>query len=229
FVRIDGQTRISIKIADPARGETTDINFPGCAPTPNDLALLRAQIDELSALDHAWFVIAGSLPPGVGPTFYRDLAKKLRERGQRVALDTSGEQLRHALEAQPQIVKPNIHELEALVGRRLENDAAILAAARELATRGAELVVVSMGADGALFVTKDEAITARPPKIAVKSTVGAGDAMVAGIIAARLNGSSLADTARLATAFSLDVLSRGTSGISSQAAIGALMHEVTLE
>lgn len=228
FVRIAGQTRVGIKISDPVRGETTDINFPGIAPQPEELTALRQRLNELAALDHAWIVLAGSVPPGVDPAIYRELTALFRGRGQKVVLDASGEPLRLALEAAPHIVKPNIHELEELVGRKLETREAIVEAARSFIARGTVLVTVSMGAEGALFVTADEVVVARPPSIAVRSTVGAGDAMVAGIIAGHLREHPLADCARLATAFSMDALIRGESGVSSPAAIEAAMQEVAI-
>jgi 1-phosphofructokinase len=229
FVRIAGQTRVGIKISDPARGETTDINYPGIAPTPQELDALRQQLIELSSLDHAWIVLAGSVPPGVDPAIYRELTELFRGRGQKVVLDASGEPLRYALEAAPHIVKPNIHELETLVGRKLETRESLVEAARSFIAHGTALVAVSMGSEGALFVTADEVVVARPPHIQVRSTVGAGDAMVAGIIAGHLRDLPLADCARLATAFSLDALVRGESGITSHAAIEASMQEVTIQ
>lgn len=229
FVRIAGQTRVGIKISDPAKHETTDINFPGPAPAPENLEALRSQLDELAALDRAWFVLAGSIPPGVDPAIYRELGTMLRARGQRVVLDASGEPFFHALEAAPQIVKPNIHELETFVGSKLTNREAIVKAARDLIARGVEIVAVSMGAEGALFVTSQLVVRARPPSVTVRSTVGAGDAMVAGIVAAMIRGLPLADCARLATAFSLVALTRGESDNKTNGAIEAAMQEVTVQ
>ena len=179
FVRIAGQTRTGIKITDPVRAETTDINFPGPAPNEAELRMLLSQIAMLEA---EWFVVAGSLPPGVDPAIYRDIITRLRRRGAKVLLDTSGPPFPLALEARPTAIKPNIHEFEAYVGRPLPNEKEVIEAARELINRGIELVVVSMGKEGACFVTANEAVVARPPEIEVKSTVGAGDAMVAGIL-----------------------------------------------
>lgn len=228
FVRLAGQTRVGIKITDPVRGETTDINYPGIAPGEADLKALRDQLHTLAGVGHAWIVLAGSVPPGVDPAIYRELTELFRENGHKVALDASGEPLRLALQAAPQIVKPNIHELEDLVGQSLKTPEAAVDAARTLIARGTELVTVSMGANGAIFVTANEVVTARPPNVPVRSTVGAGDAMVAGIIAAQLRGLPLFECARLATAFSVDALARGESGITSLAAIEAIQQEVTV-
>lgn len=229
FVRVPGHTRVAIKIIDPLAGHTTEINFPGPTPEAAKIEALRRQIDLLSALEQAWFVLAGSLPPGIDPTIYCELATILRERGHKVALDTSGQALRHGLEGIPHVLKPNIHELESLVGEKLPTREAILRASRDILRRGIELVTVSMGAEGALFVTQEQVIFAKPPNIHVRSTVGAGDAMLAGIIAAQLKGLPLADCARMATAFSVESLVRGEPGVTSPASIEAIMQEVTIE
>jgi 1-phosphofructokinase len=222
-LRLPGATRTGIKIVDPVRGETTDLNFPGLTPTPADLAALTRQLD---TLDARWCVLAGSLPPGVPVSFYAEAVIRLKARGVRVALDTSGGALREAVAVAPDIIKPNIHELSALVGRELRDDAAVLAAARDLIRGGVHLVAVSRGADGACFVTADEVVHARPPAIPVRSTVGAGDAMVAGIVAAQLRGLSLAESARLATAFSLFALSRAAAAPDPQATVATFAARV---
>lgn len=155
-----------------------------------------------------WCVLAGSLPPGVALDFYAKTIRLLSARGIRVVLDSSGEALRLAVAAAPAVIKPNVHELSELTGRKLEDEASVIEAARELVAGGIGLVVVSRGGDGAVFVTRDQVVSARPPLIEVHSTVGAGDAMVAGIVAGHLRGLPLEQTAALATAFSLHALSR---------------------
>jgi 1-phosphofructokinase len=225
FVRVPGATRVGIKIVDPDRQETTDVNFPGPAVSAEDVDTLLERVDALAA-DGRWFVLAGSLPPGAAPTLYADLTRRIRAAGGRVVLDTSGDALRHALDAAPHVVKPNVHELEALLGRTLPSTDDVVDAARALLERGVELAAVSMGAEGALFVARDAVVHARPPSVAVGSTVGAGDAMVAGIVAARLAGLDLAETARLATAFSLAALTRAEPGPAPCAEVEAMAGRV---
>ncbi len=211
FVRVAGETRVGIKIVDPEKRETTDVNFPGPEVAPEEVRSLLERVAELAST-RPWFVLAGSLPPGVDATLYRDLVRALREAGCRTVLDASGEALRHALDAAPGVVKPNVHELEALLGRPLPTVEAVAGAARSLLARGVGLAVVSMGAEGALFVREDAVVQAVPPGVEVRSTVGAGDAMVAGIVAGELGGLPLAETARLATAFSLAALTGADAG-----------------
>lgn len=228
FVRVDGATRVGIKLVDPDRGETTDVNFPGAAVTSVDVDALLERVDALAA-DGRWFVLAGSLPPGADTAFYAVVARRIAARGGRVVLDTSGDALRHAMEAAPHVVKPNVHELEVLVGAALASVDDVAHAARGLLERGVELAAVSMGADGALFVAHDGAVRARPPAIEVGSTVGAGDAMVAGIVAARLAGLDLAGTARLATGFSLAALTRTGAAPAPREAVEAMAARVDVE
>ncbi len=229
FVRVDGATRTGIKIVDPDRQETTDVNFPGAVVSGDHLDALRERVKALAARGNRWFVLAGSLPPGADPSLYAVLTRSITAAGCRVVLDTSGDALHHALDAAPCIVKPNLHELEALAGRALPSAADVADAARALLERGVELAAVSMGAEGALFVTRDAIVHARPPAVDVGSTVGAGDAMVAGIVAARLAGLDLAATARLATAFSVAALTRREPGAPSREEIEALAGGIGAE
>jgi 1-phosphofructokinase len=222
-MRLPGLTRVGIKIVDPVRRETTDINFPGLKPTTGDLEILREQI---AALSGGWCVLAGSLPPGVEPGIYRELIDLLKMRGVHTVIDTSGEAFSQALQASPHIIKPNVHELEVHLGRALPSENDIISAARELVAGGVELVVVSRGAEGACFVMSDRVVIARPPEIAVQSTVGAGDAMVAGVVAARILGLPLSGCARLATAFSLSALTRSEEVPDSPATVEAFLPRV---
>ncbi len=224
-LRLPGETRMGIKIFDPFRRETTDINFPGLTPAAADLDALRGQI---AALSGGWCVLAGSLPPEVPSDVYREFIAMLKQRGVRTVLDSSGEALREALRAAPDIIKPNVHELEALLGRALLGEAAVIAAARELVAGGVGMVAVSRGADGACFVTASEIVTAVSPVVDVRSTVGAGDAMVAGIVAAQLRGLPLAECARLATAYSLAALTRSESAPHGRDEVEASLERVRI-
>lgn len=206
FVRVPGHTRVNIKIVDEARRQVTDINFPGITVPSAPLEEVIATIDVLAEGGAEAFVLSGSLPAGVAPTVYRDITRRLVARGRKVCLDASGEALARAIEAAPYVIKPNIDELAELLGHRPDGEAAIAAAARRLRDRGIAWVVVSMGAQGAIVVTGDAAVYAAPPPMPIRSTVGAGDAMVAGFLHANLQKFGIEECARLATAFSLAAL-----------------------
>jgi 1-phosphofructokinase len=206
FVPVAGATRTGIKIVDDEAGTTTDINFPGFAVTDGDLSALEATVAGLAAPGR-WVVLAGSLPPGTPPDTYRRMAELVHEGDGLVALDTSGPALAEAIPAAPDLVKPNRAELEELTGRPLAGRRALAEAAAALAEGGVGTVVVSLGAEGAVFVRSGESVFATPPPVAVASTVGAGDAMVAGTILGALRGLPLAEVAALATAASAVAIS----------------------
>ncbi len=212
-VRIAGKTRIDLKILDPDRRQTTDINFPGQTPAPADIEQLFSVLRELVA-SHKWFVFSGSIPAGVSAGIYADMLR-IAKAGN-VVLDTSGEGFRQAVSSGPWLVKPNRDELREFCGEPLDTPEAIVRVARALVERyGIATVVVSMGDEGAIFVEREETVWAVPPPVDVKSTVGAGDAMVAGIVAGKLRGLGLRECARLATAFSVSAISHIGAGLPS--------------
>jgi 1-phosphofructokinase family hexose kinase len=225
-IRIAGQTRIGIKIIDEAQQQTTDINFPGQTPGPADIEQLFDILQGL-ATSHEWFVLSGSIPAGVSTGIYREIVSLLS--GKKVLLDTGGEGFRQAVDAGPWLIKPNVDELGEFAGERLQTAAAIVRVARSLMQRhGITAVVVSMGKEGAIFVEGHEMLWAVPPSVAVKSTVGAGDAMVAGIVAGKIRGLALAECARLATAFSMSAITHIGSGLPSVQAVRSAMGQVTI-
>jgi 1-phosphofructokinase len=209
FVRIGGETRTNIKIADRASGDTTDVNLPGLTVSDSAFAAVRAELSRCVAPRQP-VVLAGSLPDSLPDAAWATLAGDLARHNARVVLDTSGAPLAAALASgQPlHAVKPNRAELEALLGRDLPTTSDLVCAARALLDRGVALVVVSLGAEGALFVDRQAALAAALPAKKALSTVGAGDAMVAGIAAALIEGASLERLARLAVAFASSKLDR---------------------
>ncbi|WP_299065656.1 1-phosphofructokinase [Accumulibacter sp.] len=227
FVRVPGKTRVNVKIIDETAPGVTEINFPGPAATPGCLAELARMIDALLA-DHDCFVLSGSVPAGVPVAFYADLIRGLKAAGKRVLLDSSGDPLRYGIAAGPWAIKPNLAELEELVGTSLLDEAAVISAARQLLAAGVGCVVVSMGQAGALFVTGDECLQAIPPEVEVRSTVGAGDAMVAGFVAGSLRGWTLADSARLATASAVGALTQIGRRLPPTPVVESLMAQVSV-
>jgi len=202
FVRRPGDTRTNVKLLDLEAADTTDINLPGLSIDAAALDEVRAQLAANCPAGTA-VVLAGSLPSGLGDDSYALLTADVARLGGRAVLDSSGAPLAAALAAAvpPYAIKPNRHELEAWAGRALSTDNELLSAARALQARGIGLIAISLGADGALFLREDEIVRARPLPVAVGSTVGAGDAMVAGLVAALITDASLDDLARLSTAF----------------------------
>ena len=227
FVRILGRTRTGVKVVDEANQQTTDINMPGLPPSEEAMETLRQTIERLAST-YDWFALSGRLPPGMPTTTYATLITQLRGYGRQVVLDTSQDALREGVRAGPTIVKPNVDELRQITGQALADEAAIEQAARQLLGGGTRLVVISMGERGAMFVDSANALIATPPRVAVKSTVGAGDAMVAGLIASQIQGLSLPDSARLATAFSLGAITSASHNLPTLEIVQAYAQQVSI-
>ncbi|PZS73408.1 1-phosphofructokinase family hexose kinase [Stenotrophomonas maltophilia] len=232
-LRIPGNTRTNIKLVDEDNGETTDINLPGLALDGADLDAVSRR---LAALLRPGLpvVLSGSLPSGLPADAWARLQVQAGTADARVLLDTSGDALVAALSdaagALPYAVKPNRHELEAWTGTQLPDRSALRVAGQALVERGVALVAISMGTDGALFIDRNGALVARPPRLAQGSTVGAGDAMVAGIAAALLKPSiDLDGCARLATAFSMSRLQSGDARRLDPAQVRAWAGDVLIE
>jgi len=210
---LDGLTRINTKLVDPSSGETTDINMPGPALEPEAIQALfdrlLARMDSMVS-PGSWVVASGSLPPKWAADTYQRLITHVHSLGAHALLDASGAALAAGVGAAPDIIKPNRAELAELIGHALTDTDSVVAAARELLARpnAPGTVIVSMGGDGALFVNRQEALLAHPIPTELISTVGAGDAMVAGVVAAQIAGLGLAECARLATAFAAGKLAR---------------------
>jgi len=227
FIYLPGYTRTNIKIMDNARQQTTDINNAGEAPAIGALIELDNILSEL-ADSKDWFVLSGNLPPGVPADIYARLIASLKAHGKKVVLDTSRDALTEGLKSAPTIAKPNIDELRQLTGQDLNDISQVKSAARQLISHGIELVVVSMGKDGALFVDENFAFMAVPPSVTVKTTVGAGDAMVAGLVAGKSQGMSLEECARLATSFSLGAITSVGAHLPEAAVLKAYAEQVQI-
>jgi 1-phosphofructokinase family hexose kinase len=175
-----GSVRTCLAIREAGGTRVTEILEPG---PEVDEALQRAVCDAFlsSAKGSDLAVLSGSVPTGFGDDLYARLAGALREAGVRCLVDASGALLRAAAGARPFLVKPNREELEALVGDRIDGVAAAAEAARRLCARGIEMVVVSLGAEGALLASGGRVCHAVAPPQPAGNTVGSGDCLLGGI------------------------------------------------
>lgn len=211
FHFVEGETRTNMKIIDPDNHTNTDINEPGVTVSEE---ILEKLLEELLAkvTKEDIVVISGSMPKGSPKDTYYTWTKAFREKGAKVILDADGDLLKAGLKASPYLIKPNNHELGALTGRALETPEEIAETAAELMKEyGIGKVVVSMGGDGAVYVTKDKTIYAEGLKVPVGSTVGAGDSVVAALAVSEEEGKTLEETVRLSTAVgAANVMCSGT-------------------
>jgi 1-phosphofructokinase len=185
-VPIAGRTRSNMTLAEPD-GTVTKVNEPGPTLSPEEFeAIIRQVLGAVSADD--WVVACGSVPPGLPVQAFTELCKRVTTAGVRLAVDTSGPALRAAASAGAALVKPNREELAEAVGHPLTSMGEVIDAARQLREWGAGAVLASLGADGAVLVDDDGVVTGDSPVERPRSSVGAGDALLAGFLAAGAAG-----------------------------------------
>ncbi|MCI8376125.1 MAG: 1-phosphofructokinase [Lachnospiraceae bacterium] len=200
FWFVEGETRTNLKVIDPVNHTNTDLNEPGVTVSEEILnGLLKELLLKVSKGDIV--ILSGSLPKGAPKDTYATWVKACKKAGAKVILDADGELLAEGLKASPYLIKPNNHELSALMGEKLDTPKELEKAARSLMkNHGIEKIVISMGGAGALYITEEETIYAEGLKVPVKSTVGAGDSVVAALAVSEESGKSMEDTVRLSTA-----------------------------
>ena len=207
---IAGETREHLIVYERSSGRQFRFGMPGPAL---DEAEQRACLDAIAELDPApaYLVLSGSLPDAVPDDLYARFVRAAPS-GCRVVLDTSGAALAAGVAAAPFLVKPNRNELAALTGAPVDDVADVRAAAHQLIdTHGVGAVVVSLGAGGALACAADGDWRAVAPPVRVRSAVGAGDSMVAGMVVALQRGDPLAAALRWGVAAgTAAVLTEGT-------------------
>lgn len=221
----EGETRTNLKIVDPVGRTNTDINEPGFAVPP---ALADGLLDRLTAALRPGdvVVLSGSLPLGAPADTYATWITRCKAAGARVFLDADGAALAEGLKAKPFLVKPNDEELSRLMGRKLRGVAALADAARQLVASGVENVVVSMGGAGAIYANADTVLRTEGLSVPVRSTVGAGDSVVAALAFALERGMPLHDAAVLSTAVgAANVMCSGTQA-AERSAVDALLPKV---
>jgi len=231
FIRVDGATRINVKLVEE-NGQVSDINFPGVHVSEQAIKAFESKLWAL-AETHQFFVLAGSLPTGITPELCASWVKKLHEMGKKVIFDSSRAALVAGLTAQPWLIKPNDEELSELVGTKLTSAQACQQAAEDLAAKGIDNVVVSLGEKGVIWLAKDQQqqtqwYFSQPPKMTVVSTVGAGDTLVAGLCWGHLQGWQAEHILSFATALSALAVSQVGVGVESLESVTELQQKVTL-
>jgi len=198
FVEVPGETRTNLKLVEEETKVTTELNEPGFAATPEGLHQLGEKLRSL-LVDAAVLVIGGSLPPQAPDDIYFQYVKMANECGVKTILDADGAALREGIKAKPFALKPNLFELEQLVGRKLHTQEEIVSAGRSLIDGGVSIVVISMGSRGSIVIDQNRAYQTRPFPIIPASTVGAGDSMVAALAYSLIHNKSTEEIAMWTT------------------------------
>ena len=231
FVHIAEESRTNISVLDPTTGEQTEINERGPEVNAAEVELFIEKLIYL-ARGAAICVLAGSLPRGVDPSFYATLIAELKRLDVVTIVDSEGEAMKLAVRAEPTVISPNMAEAEELVGHEFNDREEQVAALTELRALGSKEAIITLPDGCVASVLTDGQVAEHrvwiEPREAVAS-VGAGDAFLAGYVAARYNGSSPEDCLRYAVACGAESTQRLGAGLIDPKGVDGLLSEVEVE
>jgi 1-phosphofructokinase len=214
FLEVDGITRTNTKIVELDKGITTDLNEAGFYVDQEAMQHFTAFL-QVATSNSPFTVFSGSIPRGLSRETYKDLILAVRDKTKTV-LDAEGDLLVEGLKARPYLIKPNLHELEAAFDTKLNTKEEILSFCKELVIKyDIGILLVSMGENGSLLITEEACYQAEPIQVEVKSTVGAGDSMISGMLYGITQGLPIEEAfAYAAASGTLAVTKEGTQSFS---------------
>ena len=191
-VEITSHTRENLIVFEDSTSAQYRFGMPGPQLLGDEFQKCLTELKKSSGVKY--IVVSGSLPPGMPKDVFKEIAQVAHKLNAKLIVDTSGEALKQALEEEVFLIKPNLNELSALAGYKEIKQGDEEKICKEIIARGnCKVIVVSLGAEGAILITEKKSIRFVPPKVEKKSTVGAGDSMVAGIVLSLQNGKTLED------------------------------------
>lgn len=228
FIEVSGETRTNTKVFEKT-GELTELNEPGPVAEEKDVQALFEKLGGYANED-TLFVLAGSVPKGVDKHIYRRIIELVHEKGAKVLLDADGALFMNALEAGPDMIKPNKVELEQYAGMDyIASEQELLSAAEKLMEKGIGTIAVSMGKSGAMFLQDGYKVKCPGLKVKAHSTVGAGDAMVAALSYSWSEGLSQEDTVKMCMAVSAGAVTTIGTKPPSREVVASLLRQVVVE
>ncbi len=228
FIEVSGETRTNTKVFEKS-GELTELNEPGPVVSEADIQALLEKLDGYAA-EGTLFVLAGSVPSGVEKDIYGKIIERVHRKGAKVLLDADGELFAKALEAKPDIIKPNRVELEQYAAMDyIASEQELVLIAEKLMKKGIGMVAVSMGKRGAIFLKEEYRVKCQGLKVKAHSTVGAGDAMVAGLSYAWDQKMSMEDTVKMCMAVSAGAVTTIGTKPPAREVVDSLMDQVEIE
>ena len=228
FVWVSEETRTNVSIVTQPHDHYIKVNEKGPLVDEAKQSELLDKIDSLAKRGD-WWVLAGSLPPGIADDFYARIVHILNKHEAHTILDTSGESLKFGCAEKPYLVKPNAEEANSLTGLSVDTLSEIDVAAVEIRRMGAQNVVVSMGKAGALLNTSEGTWLTRSPKIKEKNPIGAGDSMVGGLVWALTQGIALKEALGWGVASGAATASLPGTEVGSRPLIEELFSQIQYE
>lgn len=202
FIHVSGNTRENIKVVSTFNNQTLELNEMGPSIEELSLSHMLEYYDKVLKKDDI-LVLAGSAPLNVPIDIYASIIERYKEKGVLVILDTSKELFERGIEAKPSVIKPNLYELESYFKKTISNYTEAIPYAKLLVDKGIDEVIVTLGKDGSLYVSKDQILKVEIPVVEVKGTVGAGDSFVAGYAIAMAKKLGIEESLKYASSVSI--------------------------
>lgn len=226
YLSVPGEVRTNLKMLDRNKKSIIELNEPGVSLSDEELTRFIELLKAKSA-DSNYVVLSGRLPTGCPENTYQRCMQALE--GKKCVLDAAGESLLHGIKERPYLIKPNLPEMQAIMRKELRTLREIRDAAMFLISYGAQNVVVSMGKTGAVFVNEKKTLFAPALRVEARSTVGAGDAMIGGILTGLRRGANLTEAFRFGVAAgAASVMTDGTQLV-HKADFDSLLPKVTVQ
>ncbi len=228
FYHVKDESRSCINIYDESTGKETEFLEPGFTVKPEEFEEFKKHFSGL--VEKAEVVaMSGSVPRGLDYHAYQELVKIVKDAGKPVILDTSGELLKHGVDACPTLVKPNKDEIRMLTGLPCDDIDQVIGAAKKLHEKGIEYVAVSLGIDGSLIVCDEGVYRAKVPQNKPVNTVGCGDTMIAGFATSLAEGLSVPDMMARASAMSNAAAMREETGFFVMEDYKKILPQISVE
>jgi len=227
FVYVSDETRTNISIVTAPTSDYIKVNQPGPTVKNEQVETLLGKVSQISQPGDYW-VLSGSLPPGVPNDIYAQIIRSVQSSGASAVLDTSGEPLQLGCNARPFLVKPNGVEAQQLTGIEIEDVSTARKAAEEIRSLGISVVVLSLGEQGALLSDLEGTILAKPPTVQEQNPIGAGDALVAGMVWGLQQGFNSVEILRWGVAFGAAAASLPGTGVGGYENVAQLTGQVLI-
>lgn len=229
FIEVPGETRINVSVEEEDHQHPpTVFNERGPKIEPEHWEKLIEKC-KATAPRATWACLGGSIPPGLPKDAFLTLGKLFKEAGCKLAIDADGEPMRIALQAKPDLIKPNMSEAERLLGHPLRTLAQTVDSVREFCRAGIEYPIISRGKAGAVLGTKERIYIAHSPEVRARSTIGSGDSMIAGFLWALTSGKSPAEAFAWANAAGAATATTNGAEIAQRPVILELLNQVRME
>ena len=199
FTPIQGEIRSNFIITDLKTRRQTRIDAPGPHISRDELGKLIDKVTRIKPKPD-FLVFAGSVPPGVPTDIYQQLIERAKKSGIKTVLDSDNKWLKEGIKAKPNVIKPNVHEAEELLETHLKDQAAIVEAVKTLVNRSIDVAAISRGKNGLIVANGGKILKITPPQVEVRSTIGAGDSTIAGLVLKLSQGHGIEEASRWAAA-----------------------------